>query len=355
MALLKRIGIPLLLITVSSLLALALAEAGLRLFRPVQYLKPPTPVPAEKRGESLYRPSSIPGLTYEMVPLREGTFEGMQVRTNRLGMRGGDPGPQDPSLIRAAILGDSFTFGFGIAEEQTYPRRLERILDESPTGREHRFEVLNLGVVGYTSRDEAVVLKRKALPLDPRLVIIGYVLNDPETDPRQSLHKYFDPPVWWRRFHVLRLLHLGWNWIDVHSLGGGDYIRYLHAPGREKWKSVVAAFREIREAARERGARVMLVIFPMIPRDGWAGYPYRDIHLQVAETVRAEGFEVVDLLPVFSRYSPGELRLSPEDDHPGPLGHELAARAIAEAVFSSDLLSLTPGRAPRPSYLSPER
>ena len=67
--------------------------------------------------------------------------------------------------------------------------------------------------------------------LDPKLVIIGQVLNDPEMVPLQPLRKYFNPPVWRRRFHVLRLLNLGWNWIDVYRLGGGDCIRYLHAPG----------------------------------------------------------------------------------------------------------------------------
>jgi lysophospholipase L1-like esterase len=342
MALLRKAGIPILLLTVSSLLALVVSEAALRLFRPVQYLKPPTPVSPEERCESLYRPSTVPGLSYEMVPRRNGTFEGMQVRTNSLGMRGGEPAPEDPSLFRIVVLGDSFTFGFGVAEEESYPVVLERILNGSPAARQRRYEVLNLGVVGYNTRDEARVLERRALPLDPRAVIIGYVLNDPETDPRQSLHKYFDPPAWWRHFHVLRLLHLGRNWVEVWRTGGGDYIRYLHASEGEKWRSVVTAFRKIREATRDRGTRVVVAIFPIVPREGWAGYPYRDLHVRVSEAARSEGFEVVDLLPVFARYPPRALRLSPEDDHPSRLGHELTARALSEEILSGD----DPGGAP---------
>ena len=72
MSLLRKIGTPLLLMAVSSVLSLALCEIGLRLFRPVQYLKPPAPPTPEEQKESLYRPSSIPGLTYEMVPGRSG-------------------------------------------------------------------------------------------------------------------------------------------------------------------------------------------------------------------------------------------------------------------------------------------
>ncbi len=358
LALLKRIGVPILLMSLSSLLALALAEVGLRLFRPVQYLKPPSPVSPEEARQSLYRPSSVPGLSYEMVPLRNGTFEGMQVRTNSLGMRGGEPAPPGPFLYRIAVLGDSFTFGFGVSEEETYPALLGKILNESPSGRQYHFEVLNLGVVGYTSRDEAAMMKARAVPLHPRLVVVGYVLNDPEIDPRQSLHKYFDSPVWWRNFHVLRLLHLGWNWVDVWRFGGGDYIRYLHAPDRDKWKSVVTAFADIRSAAGAEGARVVVAIFPLVPKEGWAGYRYRGIHLQVGEAARADGFEVVDLLPVFSRYPPEEVRLSSEDDHPSPLGHALAARAIADALEAAGILpaagaatARAPAGGPRGAYL----
>jgi len=336
MALFRKIGIPILVVAASSLLALVVSEAGLRLFRPVRYLKPPTPVRAEKRQESLYRPSTVPDLSYEMVPFRKGSFEGMQVRTNSLGMRGGEPAPGDPSLFRIAVLGDSFTFGFGVAEEEIYPVVLERILNGSPAARNRRYEVLNLGVVGYNTRDEAVVLERRALPLEPRLVVLGYVLNDPESDPRQSLHRHFDPPVWWRHFHVLRLLHLGWNWVEVRRTGGGDYIRYLHAPEGEKWRGMVAAFRKIREATRDRGTRVVVAIFPVVPREGWAGYPYRDLHVRVSEAARAERFQAVDLLPVFSRFPPRDLRLSPEDDHPSRLGHELAARALSEEILSGE-------------------
>ncbi len=334
MRLFRRVGPPLLLIAVSSLLTLGAGEIGLRLLRPVQYLKPPAPVPPEERGEELYRPSLVPGLSYEMIPGRDGVFEEMRVRTNSLGMRGPEPSPPGSSRYRVAVVGDSFTFGFGVPEQETYPSVLAAILNRSADGRESRFEVLNFGVVGYNSQDEAVVVERKVLPLVPRLIIIGYVLNDPEIDPRPSLHKNFDPPVWWRHSHVLRLIHLGWNWLDVWWYGGGDYLRYLHAPDRVKWRSVVTAFDRIHALAQARGSGVLVAIFPMIPEDRWDGYPYRDLHQQVATAAAKEGFGVLDLLPVFQSHSPSDLRVSAEDGHPNALGHRLAAQAIAGAVLA---------------------
>src|SRR5207247_2898897 len=109
----RRIGPPLLLIAVSSFVALSLCEVGLRLFRPVQYLKPPTPIPPEKHEESLYRPSVVPGLSYEMVPGRNGSFEGMSVRTNRLGTRGPAPTAAARSPRRGAVVGGSACVRFG--------------------------------------------------------------------------------------------------------------------------------------------------------------------------------------------------------------------------------------------------
>jgi len=318
------------LLIASVAVVLLLAEAGFRLVRPVQYLKPPTPVPPGERAESLYQPSRVPGLSYEMIPNRNGTFEEMQVRTNAFGMRGGEPAPNDtPGLIRILVLGDSFTFGFGVTEEETYPVVLMRTLNARLSPSAGRYEVLNLGVVGYTTRDESIQLRHLAPALQPKGVIIGYVLNDPEIDPRPSLHKYFDRPAWWRHSHVLRLLHLAGNSLEVWRFGGGDYLRYLHAPGREKWRSVLDAFAAIRGLTAPRGIRVLVVIFPMIPERDWAAYPYSDLHHQVGEAAAADGFEVLDLLEPFSKWEPAQLRVSSGDGHPNALGHRLAAEAIA--------------------------
>ncbi|HEU5182310.1 MAG TPA: SGNH/GDSL hydrolase family protein [Candidatus Polarisedimenticolia bacterium] len=322
----------LLLAAVSTLLALAACEAALRIFRPVQYLKPPEPEKSRNREESLYRPSSVPGLAYEMRPGRDGEFEGMRVRTNHLGMRGAEPEPDATAVYRIVALGDSFTFGFGVEERDTFVSLLQDRLGERPAPGGKKVEVLNLGVVGYASRDEAVVMKVKALPLRPQGVIIAYILNDPEIDPRPSLHKYFDPVPWWRQSHLLRLLHLGWNSLQVQFYGGGDYIRYLHAPGRAKWHSVEKAFRSIADDARGAGAWVVVAIFPITPKTTWSGYLYGDLHAQVARAARAQGFGVVDLLPVFRTRDPKDLVVSPTDDHPNALGHRLAAEAILGAL-----------------------
>src|SRR5262249_42174324 len=72
-----------------------------------------------------------------------------RIRINHAGFRGG-PLTQDkpPDVVRIAALGDSVTFGFGVAEEDTYPVAAAGALSY---GCRRRVEAINAGVPGFTS------------------------------------------------------------------------------------------------------------------------------------------------------------------------------------------------------------
>ncbi|MFH1681874.1 MAG: GDSL-type esterase/lipase family protein [Candidatus Eisenbacteria bacterium] len=81
-----------------------------------------------------------------------------------------------PSLFRVVCLGDSWTFGANVAESETYPARLERLFEEGMP--EMESEVLNLGVLGYSSFQGLQLMKSFALDLDPDLLLLGFGMND---------------------------------------------------------------------------------------------------------------------------------------------------------------------------------
>jgi len=323
---------------VSCLVALLVGELIVRARGPVAYMRPLEPTPDDAWAQMLHQPSAIPGLSYELVPNREREAVGTLVRTNSFGMRDDEPRPAGEAL-RVVVLGDSFTFGFGVDGDRTYPNVLERLLDESSNGRP--FDVLNFGVGGYSTRDEALVLEHKALAWDPVLIVVGYTLNDPEIDPIQPLHQRFQQPRWWQHSALLRLLAYRRYRHDKRVLGGSDYYRYLHAEPR-KWRSVVDAFSTMGRLAHERGVPALVVIFPETLVD-LADYPYADLHRRVAEAARGAGLTVLDLLDVFSAYPSSELALTHDDDHPSPLAHRLAAQAIRDWMVAAGLVE-----APRP-------
>jgi hypothetical protein len=81
--------------------------------------------------------------------------------------------PKWPGIFRVIVLGDSLTYGKGIAQEDTYPAVIEREL-----GKQFRVEVLNLGVEGAQSEDIYRILRDKSPVLRPDLVVYGACLND---------------------------------------------------------------------------------------------------------------------------------------------------------------------------------
>ncbi len=325
-----------LLLSVGALLfSLVLAETGLRLFRPQSYMEP---VSNERPMSLLHETSAIPGLSYDLAPNRDSVFRGIQVKTNSAGMRDRDrPQQKSPGTVRIAVIGDSYTFGLGVTAEEAFPSVLEGLLNDSSGQGGLRYEVLNFGVIGYCSRDEALFLKYKALACSPDVVILAYVLNDPETDPIQPLHQAFDKPRWWQHFHLLRLIAKAKNNGDIQRLGGGDYIKYLHAPGEEKWRSVVKAFQDIRDVTSARHIKVMVVIFPDVFdkswTSSWANYPYRQIHKQVADLAVKTGLAELDLLDAWESYAPTDIVLKGHNDHPNRKGHRVTAEAILQRLL----------------------
>lgn len=327
----------------STLFALIVAELVLRFMWPVSYVEPYPESNELISKRLLHQASSVPGLSYELVPdTRKLAFETV-IKTNHHGMRDSEPLPADMKrLVRMVALGDSFTFGFGAPSIDTYPNVLEKLLNDREGEEKPRFDVLNLGVAGYGTRDEVLVLEHKALAWNPHLILLGYVLNDPETDPIQPLQAYFATPHWWQHSHLLRLIAREKLRLKVWRLGGGNYIRYLHAVGHANWQSVVDAFERTRDVVADRKIPVIVLIFPRQTIQDWSEYPYRDLHAQVAAAARAAGLDVIDLLEPFVRHEPGRLRVASHDPHPSPLAHRLAAEAILAKLETEypDILSV---------------
>jgi lysophospholipase L1-like esterase len=311
------------------LLTMIAAEIFLAFFHPISYLKiPPRESNHIWRDLIHHQPSSIPGLNYELTPNYSSRLWGVVVKTNSYGMRDDEPIlSNDKSLKRIIVCGDSYTFGFGVSGEETYSSVLEERLNE--TSQDLQYDVLNMGVTGYCTRDQALLLINKGLSWDPKLVIIGYVLNDPEVEALQPLHRYFQEPYWWQHFNVLRLIAKAKFRLDVNRLGNGDYTRYLHSPEQYRWQSVLTAFEEIRVATAENNIPVLILIFPLMKGiEDWSEYPYRDLHQQVASAAKLKGYSVVDLNDVFSQHPINTLMR--RDGHPNKLGHSLTAGAIQE-------------------------
>jgi lysophospholipase L1-like esterase len=155
----------------------------------------PDPRMSFENRVGLFRPDSVTG--YRNQPNYDAYAQGfIRVRTNALGYRGKAITPQKPpGTYRIAALGDSVTWGVGVQEEHTYVRRLEDALNAAPHAAS-RFEVINMGVIGYSLHQEVLFLQKYALRLSPDLVTIGFVANDfyPTEDPFFNINAFHKPP-----------------------------------------------------------------------------------------------------------------------------------------------------------------
>jgi len=162
---LKRLG-PNLLLSCAGVVAFLLGlEGTLRLFWPHD----------SPFFDGIFVEDAAVGLRH--VPLTRprmasGTGGSVTVRINSRGYRGPEYPWDTPAGFRILALGDSFTFGFGVEEEATYPARLERAL----AGR--HVEVINTGLAGLGPDNEARLLAVDGPGLRPDLVLVGFFLGN---------------------------------------------------------------------------------------------------------------------------------------------------------------------------------
>lgn len=94
------------------------------------------------------------------------------IRINQLGFRGKPVSVEKPSgMKRILFIGDSNTFGYGIEESQRYSDLLSRKLARD-------YEVVNLGVFGYGTDQEAILFERDGIRYRPDIVIFGFSAGD---------------------------------------------------------------------------------------------------------------------------------------------------------------------------------
>ncbi|MEO5336022.1 MAG: SGNH/GDSL hydrolase family protein [Magnetospirillum sp. WYHS-4] len=306
--------------------------------------------------------SDIP-LTYDGDP--RGYFgPDMTVRhhTNGSGFRGPSfAQTKREGVRRVVIVGDSFTFGQGVKDNDVFAVRLERRLNEGKG--DPSWEVVNLGVGGYNTRQEIALLRNVGLPLAPDAVILGYNVNDAEPPifefdvAKRKMTRRKDAPVSNRDEprppdafpYNLRVAQVLWRIASIRRTQARtlEYYASLYREDAEGWKDTQTSLAEFGELCRDGRFTCLAVIFPLLT-DLDERYPFGHIHARVGGILSGAGIPVIDLLPLMSGRAPSDLWVHPTDQHPNEAVHALVAEELFQRLASERDREIRPSPPPLP-------
>jgi lysophospholipase L1-like esterase len=234
----------------------------------------------------------------------------------------GDQGP------RVLLLGDSFTEGQGVPEAEALPA----VLPEALRAAGRPAQVASLGISGVNIDEEAVLFESLGVGLAPQVVVQVWVLNDIYLPVSGDVvdfitdHRSDRPPTGWQTWDTLAAL---WTLRTVTTEMTRAY-QDSYRPGQPGFDEGVAFLDRMGARGEAAGARMVLVIFPLLTR--LDDYPFAAAHGELARAAREAGYEVVDLLDVFAGQDERELWVHPADQHPNTAALAVAAEAIAEVL-----------------------
>lgn len=329
----------------ASLFALGIAEGAARVFAPSW-----APQHAERnfwRYDSLLGWAHREGASGE---LRNPDFA-VHVEISKQGFRDRVyPEKRVPGLHRMLVLGDSFSFGFGVERPQ--------IMWEILEARHPKWEIINTAVSGYGTDQELLFLEKRGLDFRPDVVVLQLHPND--LDDIAAKRRYGYPKPCFRLDPEARLVlenvpvpRLSWIWRAQLRLAESSYLfnrfRVLEevlgshpapvptgaagfasggAPARLPDFSLLSALlRRMASDCREEGIRFLVVSTPgpsalvqgLTRTLGGLGVPYR-------------------ALDAAFRGRPREEVKFPHDPHWNARGQRVAADAVEEFLVEQSIL-----------------
>lgn len=314
--------------------------------------------PTTLEDRIVYKKSSPSFTPY--LPGSVGMTHGHPVHINTFGFRGSEWLAAKPSAaFRILALGDSFTFGQGVGEEDLYTTHLEKQLRDKFSDKS--IEVLNLGVMGYSAVDEAKLLEKIGPLLQPDLVLVQFTGNDVregnQVAEKERNRWAFPIPEGTKTVLLTNSKAMNWMAIKYDQLLMNFGLRpnvvtsleSAYDPRSEEWKRFVEAYEQMLKWTKLHHLSPPLVgLFISTQYAQAALNDFVDMTpairmqdnfvKQVGATLSGMGIPTVDYLPLFRNYNKQNMAVSKWEGHPNALAHRLYAEGFFDAITSRNLV-----------------
>jgi hypothetical protein len=238
---------------------------------------------------------------------------GVGLRTNSRGMRGAEVAERkDPGRVRVLCLGDSFTFGHGVADDQTWPAVVSRL--------DRRLEMVNMGQEGYGVDQMYLWYLRDGRSIDHDVLIVAFIQQDLMRAAMPDFFGYPKPVLVERdgrlaperselprrsrlsgvrslvsSARLLRSVSIPAGWFGSGASHSGEFVVDLarvHTIG-------MRVFSEIAEECRRNGRQALFLYLPSLEDAASAGNA-SSLRIPLQRWMAAKGYPYLDLTGDFA-------------------------------------------------------
>lgn len=289
-------------------------------------------------------------------------FQG-SIRTNSVGMRNDQEFSESPisGRPRLMIVGDSYSFGFGVSNEETYAYELARMMPD--------WDVMNLAVSATGTDQHYLMYERLGQKYQPDIVLLGFYVLDYNRN-TYTFRDYAKPMYVPKADGSLELTNVPIikpeDLIEEYRSGkkhiGGWHYSYFFAfikqeltdrlkrdrsPDSLARRTLSGIMEKFAKRVRENGAVPVWVIFPIDDILEKDFSKYADISNFSIEEAKRLGMPVLDLEPVYRDYvaknpsAPSLWRPAKIGGHLSVDGNRVAGQAIYSFLNDQKLLNVT--------------
>jgi len=285
---------------------------------------------------------------YTMAPDYTGIWEtaefSVTLSSNGDGLRGPELRQGSPTWTRVLVLGDSFTYGHGVSNNESYPARLADLFSRHG----YDVEVVNAGVNGYGTDQQHAYYTEELFLLDPDVIVLGLNWNDLVDNIGRPLYTIADgkllgmdatknslyfisnlhrqSPKWLRSSHLFNYLLLGMRDKDLFR-----QLPDLDQQGLMKWseEKIFLSLLDLKSLSEKRGSEFVVITMPQRERQYAYSFiepflieqdiPHLDLSADLVWTQQASGlwYEV--------------------DGHPNIAGYARIAQSVYQFLISNTI------------------
>jgi lysophospholipase L1-like esterase len=266
-------------------------------------------------------------LIWEYRPEAVGNTWNSTISTNSLGFRDRNwKLAKRPGSERIVFAGDSVTLGLGVTVEETFVRLVEQLAQtgESPVN----IETMSFAVGGYSALQVAEMIRDKAVPFSPDIIIYVMCMNDFDfVHSSGQIMKYFRKP----ENFLLRFLERTYAKFFVDH-----YYDYHFQKNKD---AIFADISSLNSELDDLGIEFIVAMMPIFDgEDAESNYPVAAMHQEILERLRAENVGVIDLLGTFDNRAAPRSSFAFDDVHLTAEGHRLAAEKLVRYLTDDRLL-----------------